>query len=74
MRNRHLASAGSSLTIVKCEMVRRRSEVCAMNVGVFVPIGNNSWLASATSPQYKPSFDLNRAIDEKAERHGASSV
>src|SRR5260370_13597901 len=44
--------------------------VCAMDVGVFIPIGNNGWIASSTSPQYKPSFDLNRTIVEKAERYG----
>src|SRR5882762_11818387 len=43
---------------------------CPMDVGVFIPIGNNGWIASSTSPQYKPSFDLNRTIVEKAERYG----
>jgi pyrimidine oxygenase len=37
---------------------------------VFLPIGNNGWLVSTTSPQYMPTFDLNRAIVEKAERFG----
>lgn len=41
-----------------------------MDIGVFIPIGNNGWLISATSPQYKPSFDLNKAIVQKAEGHG----
>ncbi|MDJ0389213.1 pyrimidine utilization protein A [Roseomonas sp. E05] len=41
-----------------------------MDVGVFLPIGNNGWLISTTSPQYMPSFELNRAIVEKAERYG----
>ena len=41
-----------------------------MQLGVFIPIGNNGWLISTTSPQYKPSFDLNRTIVEKAERFG----
>jgi pyrimidine oxygenase len=41
-----------------------------MQLGVFIPIGNNGWLISTTSPQYKPSFDLNRAIVEKAEHFG----
>jgi pyrimidine oxygenase len=41
-----------------------------MQLGVFLPIGNNGWLISTTSPQYKPSFDLNRTIVEKAERFG----
>ena len=33
-----------------------------MDIGVFIPIGNNGWLISKTSPQYKPSFDLNKEI------------
>ena len=41
-----------------------------MQLGVFIPIGNNGWLISTTSPQYMPSFDLNHAIVEKAERFG----
>ena len=41
-----------------------------MEVGVFIPIGNNGWLISSTSPQYKPSFDLNKAVVQGAERHG----
>src|ERR1700709_1733205 len=41
-----------------------------MQVGVFIPIGNNGWLISTTSPQYKPSYDLNKAIVDKAEQFG----
>jgi pyrimidine oxygenase len=41
-----------------------------MEIGVFIPIGNNGWLISTTSPQYKPSFDLNRQIVQRAERYG----
>ena len=41
-----------------------------MQLGVFIPIGNNGWLISTTSPQYKPSYDLNKAIVEKAEAFG----
>ncbi len=41
-----------------------------MKLGVFIPIGNNGWLISTTSPQYKPSFDLNRTVVEKAEKFG----
>lgn len=41
-----------------------------MELGVFIPIGNNGWLISATSPQYRPTFDLNRAIVQKAEEYG----
>jgi pyrimidine oxygenase len=41
-----------------------------MDMGVFIPIGNNGWLISTTSPQYKPSFDLNKEIVQKAEKYG----
>ena len=41
-----------------------------MEIGVFIPIGNNGWLISTTSPQYKPSFELNKAIVRRAERYG----
>src|SRR3979409_1009181 len=41
-----------------------------MEIGVFIPIGNNGWLISTTSPQYMPSFELNKAIVERAERYG----
>ena len=41
-----------------------------MEVGVFIPIGNNGWLISATSPQYKPSFKLNAQIVLSAESYG----
>lgn len=41
-----------------------------MQLGVFIPIGNNGWLISTTSPQYMPSFALNRTIVEKAEAFG----
>ena len=41
-----------------------------MELGVFIPIGNNGWLISTTSPQYKPSFDLNCEVVQKAERFG----
>ncbi|WP_043359380.1 pyrimidine utilization protein A [Belnapia sp. F-4-1] len=41
-----------------------------MDIGVFIPIGNNGWLISTTSPQYMPSFDLNREVVQRAERYG----
>ena len=41
-----------------------------MDIGVFIPINNNGWIISATSPQYMPSFDLNRRVVEKAEGYG----
>ena len=41
-----------------------------MDMGVFIPIGNNGWLISKASPQYKPSFELNKQIVLKAEHYG----
>ena len=41
-----------------------------MDIGVFIPIGNNGWLMSSTAPQYMPTFELNREIVQKAERYG----
>jgi pyrimidine oxygenase len=41
-----------------------------MDVGIFIPIGNNGWLISTTSPQYKPSFELNKAVTQAADRYG----
>jgi len=41
-----------------------------VDLGVFLPIGNNGWLISTTSPQYKPSFDLNLECVERAEKYG----
>ncbi len=41
-----------------------------MQLGVFIPIGNNGWLISTTSPQYMPTYELNRTVVEKAERFG----
>ncbi|MFT3803523.1 MAG: pyrimidine utilization protein A [Burkholderiaceae bacterium] len=41
-----------------------------MNVGVFIPIGNNGWLISENAPQYKPTFELNKQITLEAERYG----
>jgi pyrimidine oxygenase len=41
-----------------------------MDIGVFIPIGNNGWLISTASPQYKPSFELNKTIVVSAEKYG----
>ncbi len=41
-----------------------------MEIGVFIPIGNNGWLISENAPQYMPSFDLNKEIVLKAEKYG----
>jgi pyrimidine oxygenase len=41
-----------------------------LDIGVFIPIGNNGWPISTTSPQYIPTFALNRDIVQKPERYG----
>src|SRR3954470_5370788 len=41
-----------------------------MDIGVFIPIGNNGWLISEAAPQYMPSFALNKEIVQKAEGYG----
>ena len=41
-----------------------------MDFGVFIPIGNNGWLISENSPQYMPSFDLNKRVVQEAELQG----
>src|SRR6195952_3370974 len=41
-----------------------------MDIGVFIPIGNNGWLISETAPQYMPSFALNKEVVQKAEGYG----
>jgi len=46
------------------------SENLPMDVGVFIPIGNNGWLISETSPRYMPTFALNKEVVRKAERYG----
>ena len=41
-----------------------------MEIGVFIPIGRNGWIISTTSPQYNPSFELNKQTTLNAERYG----
>lgn len=45
-----------------------------MDIGVFIPIANNGWLISKAAPQYLPSFELNKEITLRAERHGLDFV
>ncbi len=46
----------------------------ALELGVFIPVGNNGWIISRTSPQYLPTFELNREIAQLAERVGFDYV
>jgi pyrimidine oxygenase len=45
-----------------------------VDLGVFLPVTNNGWIISKTSPQFMPSFALNRKICEAAERIGFNYV
>lgn len=45
-----------------------------MQIGVFIPIGNNGWLISETAPQYMPTFELNKIVTQKAEAIGLDFV
>ncbi len=41
-----------------------------MDLGIFIPIGNNGWMMSKNSPQYMPSFALNSETAARAEEAG----
>jgi len=45
-----------------------------VELGVFLPIGNNGFLISSTAPQYAPSFAMNKEIAVLAERLGFDYV
>jgi pyrimidine oxygenase len=45
-----------------------------MQIGVFIPIGNNGWLISENAPQYRPTFALNKQITLTAEKYGLDFV
>ena len=41
-----------------------------MQFGIFIPIANNGWMMSHTSPQYMPTFALNHELAVVAEQYG----
>src|SRR5688572_19667013 len=43
-------------------------------LGVFMPVANNGWIISKNSPQYQPTFQLNKDIAQLAERIGFDYV
>jgi pyrimidine oxygenase len=45
-----------------------------VKLGVFIPVGNNGWIMSATSPRFLPTFDLNRQVVQRAEHYGLEFV
>lgn len=45
-----------------------------MDFGIFLPIANNGWIMSNNSPQYMPTFELNKDIALRAENMGLDFV
>src|SRR5579871_6122785 len=45
-----------------------------VELGVFLPIGNNGWIMSNTAPQYMPTWELNRDVTLLAEEAGLDYV
>src|SRR5713226_9176407 len=45
-----------------------------LELGVFIPVGNNGWVISKNSPQYRPTFALNKQIALLAEQIGFDYV
>ena len=45
-----------------------------IDLGIFLPVTNNGWIISKTSPQFLPSFDLNREVCQIVEDLGFSYV
>lgn len=45
-----------------------------MDFGIFLPIANNGWIISKNSPQYMPTFELNREVTVRAEKMGLDFV
>jgi len=45
-----------------------------VELGVFLPVGNNGWIMSSTSPQFMPTWELNRDVTVLAEEIGFDYV
>lgn len=50
------------------------SQMSKLELGVFLPIGNNGFMVSETAPQYAPSFEMNKQIAVLAETLGFDYV
>jgi pyrimidine oxygenase len=55
-----------------CQRQERKTRI--VDLGVFLPVTNNGWIISKNSPQFLPSFALNRDICSIAERIGFDYV
>lgn len=42
----------------------------AVGIGIFIPTGNNGWIISSSSPQYLPTYELNKSVTQRAEAFG----
>ncbi len=56
------------ISFIALFFLKRIGEI--MEIGIFCPIGNNGWLISKNAPQYKPTFELNKQIVQRAEHYG----
>jgi pyrimidine oxygenase len=45
-----------------------------VDLGIFLPVGNNGWILSKNSPQYLPTYALNRDVCRLAEGFGFEYV
>lgn len=45
-----------------------------VDLGVFLPVGNNGWIMSKNSPQYMPTWELNKNVSQFAESIGVDYV
>src|SRR5687767_2380844 len=45
-----------------------------IDLGIFLPVGNNGWILSTSSPQYRPTYALNRQVCQLAEGLGFEYV
>lgn len=50
--------------------IGRHSSIEVNDLHTDTCLGNNGWLISTNAPQYKPSFELNKQIVQKAESYG----
>lgn len=55
-------------------VVSEKTMTKSVNFGVFLPVINDGWIISKTSPKYMPSFALNREICTRAHSMGFSYV
>src|SRR5438067_806290 len=71
-RRQHLEQAGSERLLRPGGCYMRA--MSRLELGVFLPIGNNGFLMSTTAPQYAPSFEMNKEISVLAENLGFDYV